>query len=107
MQGGYLASTLSSRGEAYLDAGQVDLALSDATRGYQMARKVQGSNAYSCITGDVALLLARAELERNDTQAARKWAHIAYQQLQGSVGENHPKTIKARKLMDRMQPAEQ
>jgi len=88
------------RGRAYLAEDNLSAALSDATRAYETARSVQGSLPHSSYSGEAALLLAKIEIRRNQLDAARRWIAISYQQLQGSLGDEYPTTIEAKKLLE-------
>jgi serine/threonine-protein kinase len=97
-----LAHPLILRGRAHLAKGNLSAALSDATQAYDTSRSVQGNLPYSSYSGNAALLLARVEARRNQPDAARMWATIACQQLQGSLGDTHPTTIEAKQLLEQL-----
>jgi len=97
-----LAYPLILRSGAYLAENDIDAALSDAARAYETARSVQGSLPYSSYRGEAALLLAKIENKRNQPERAREWITIAFSQLQGSLGNDHPSTIEAKQLLDRL-----
>ena len=97
--GNTLAYCIEMRGEAYLAMEDLVAAHADAVRAYDIAHKVQGAARYSKSTGAAALLLAKINVRQNDSSATHKWADIALDQLEGSVGTEHPNTIEAKNVL--------
>ncbi|MES1195746.1 MAG: protein kinase [Steroidobacter sp.] len=98
-----LVSNLNLRSRAYLANGDIAAALGDATRVYDISRAVQGDLKCSNFTGEAALNLAKVEIKQAHLAVAYKWAVIAFQQLQGSLGDTHPETLEAKQLLDNLQ----
>lgn len=103
----YLAYGLTRRGEAYLAERNFSSALIDAAAAWDKSRKLQGKFPCSNFSGSAALLFAKIYHAKNENDEARKWALIAFQQLQGSVGTDHPDTREAKQLLDSVTAARQ
>ena len=99
----YLTCALRLRGEAYLKSKEFSEALVDATATWNKSVSLQGKFPYSNLSGGAALLLAKIYQAQHRNDESLKWASIAYHQLQGSVGSEHPGTLEAKKLVNSLQ----
>jgi len=97
-----LSRRLILRGQTYFAMRDYSSALSDAARAYDLAKVAQMELTSSQITGGAALLLAKIHAAQNQNVEARQWTSIAVTQLQGSIGADHPDTIEAKQLLDRL-----
>lgn len=104
---GGLLRRLVMRGDAYFITKNYSLAHADATRAYNITQVATAGGWHSMYAGDAALLLANIYHAKNENDEARKWAAIALQQLQGSVGTDHPDTREAKQLLDSVTAARQ
>ena len=91
-----LARALAERADVYLKLGKADLALADAERGLQIARKLQRDKQYSSFTGQALAVLARCHQARSAPEQARAAAGEAAVNLAKTLGDDHPDTRWAR-----------
>lgn len=91
-----LVRALAERSAVYLKLGQTDLALADAQRDVQLARKLQRDKPYSSFTGSALATLARCQLARAAPTDARASAAEAAINLSKTLGDDHPDTRWAR-----------
>jgi len=96
----YVSHVLRMRGEAYLAQKNTTAALLDATEAWNIGHSAEGEFPFSDASGDAALLLSKIHRTKSENDEAHKWATIAYQQLQGSVGAEHPHTLEAKALSE-------
>jgi tetratricopeptide (TPR) repeat protein len=94
-----LSYALYLRGQAHLCEDNSTAAAADGKQAYEIAQSLRGQSGYSKNVGEAALLLATAASKQNESAQAREWAGVAYQQLQRSLGEEHPTTLAAKKLL--------
>jgi hypothetical protein len=91
-----LARALAERADVYLKLGQMDLAMADATRDVQVARRLQRDKPYSSFTGRALAALARCQQARDAKSYARATAAAAAINLSTTLGDDHPDTRWAR-----------
>jgi tetratricopeptide (TPR) repeat protein len=91
-----LARALAERADVYLKLGQMDLAMADATRDVQVARRLQRDKPYSSFTGRAHAALARCQQARDAKSYARATAAEAAINLSKTLGDDHPDTRWAR-----------
>lgn len=93
-----LVTAYRGRAEATLRRGDAARALDDAEAAVALARKLQGSNAHSDVTGLAFLTLARV---LHASGAAERWpqaALTAHAELEPTLGADHPQTRAAGEL---------
>lgn len=90
-----LARVLAERSDLYLKLGQTELALADAQRDLEVARKLQRDKPYSAYTGRALAVLARVQLARAAPDDAHASASAATLNLSKTLGDDHPDTRRA------------
>jgi tetratricopeptide (TPR) repeat protein len=94
-----IASAQRQRAEIEAQQGRGTEALADAEKALQMAEGLQGGKPYSNDTGLAHLTLARVLLKAGDGERARIALQSAVAHLSDSVGDEHPDTREAHRLL--------
>jgi hypothetical protein len=87
-----------ARSELALAMGRTDAARAQAEQALAVARVGQGDMAHSFLTGRAWLALARAQRTGGDAAAARDACRQAVEQLEPTLGADHPITTQAQRL---------
>jgi tetratricopeptide (TPR) repeat protein len=93
-----LPTLLLRRSAVRLAAGRPDDAAADAARALELERQDREPGAFSSGLGRAYLALARVRRSQGRAQEARDAAASAFEQLQPSLGADHPDTLEARQL---------
>lgn len=96
----YLPTLLVGRSEIEFQAGRADLAASDASRALALLKEGIKPGTFSCVQGRAFLALGRALQAQNKTDQARAAFRSAAQNLQGTIGANHPDTRNAQQMSE-------
>ncbi len=96
----YLPTVLVGRAEIELQGGHADLAIADASRALDVLKKVMKSGTFSCVQGRAFLALGRALQAQSKPDQARTAFRSAAENLQGTIGPNHPDTLHARRMSE-------
>jgi eukaryotic-like serine/threonine-protein kinase len=96
----FLPRILTRRSVIHLAAQRSDAATADATRAVSLLKPDVGSEVRSCHLGSAYLALGRALKAQGKTSEARDAFRSAVENLQTTIGENHPDTLDARELAD-------
>jgi tetratricopeptide (TPR) repeat protein len=94
-----LANAYRQRAEVALRLNQPDDALTDARSAVDMARTLQSDVPHSDLTGLCWLTLGRVLRDRGDIQGSRVALETAETNLRKTLGEEHPDTRTALRLM--------
>jgi tetratricopeptide (TPR) repeat protein len=94
-----LASAYRLRAEIEAKKGERDVAKADAQKALQIAEGMQGGKPYSDDTGLAYLSLGRVLQLSGDPEGARAALQSAALHLGNSVGEDHPDTRTAQRLL--------
>jgi len=92
----YLPTFLFRRARVNLRAGRFDQAAADARRELELERKATGDDGDYSGVGRAYLMLGRALDGEGKTEEARAAFEAALEQLEPSLGTDHPKTREAR-----------
>ena len=95
-----LPGVLVRRSEIELEAQLPDQAAADASHALQLARPETPTGSYSSQLGSAYLALSRALAAQGKQEEARAAARSAAENLQSTVGADHPDTLSARQLAD-------
>jgi tetratricopeptide (TPR) repeat protein len=87
------------RADVRLQAGDAAQALADARQSLEIARKLQGANPHSSVTGSSYLTLGRVLRQSGDGAGAREALAAALAELQHTLGPDHPETRAASELL--------
>ncbi len=98
--GQFVPGALSIRASVELAAGLPDQAVADAARALDMFQKVAQPGEHSRILGKAYLILARALAAQGRAGEARAAARSAAEQLQNTLGPDHPDTRSALQLAE-------
>jgi tetratricopeptide (TPR) repeat protein len=96
-----LASAHRLRAEVLLKRATPAQARADADQALALARRLQGGNPHSDLTGQAWLTLGRVREADGDTAAARDAWTRAHEELQATLGADHPETRAAALLISR------
>jgi tetratricopeptide (TPR) repeat protein len=80
-------------------AGQTKAAITEAQEAIRIARSLQSKGAASADTGTSLLVLAQLQLASSDRLTAANTASDAEAMMEKALGPNHPKTVKAREVV--------
>ena len=94
----YLQRLLLRRSGIELEMGRVDGARSDAVRALTMAQEAAGPGTFSSAVGRAHLALARSLLAQGKSGEARAAFASAHEQLEPTLGADHPETRDAHRL---------
>lgn len=95
-----LPGLLVRRSEIELKAQLPDQAAADASRALQLALSEYATGPYSSQLGSAYLALGRARAAQGKQDEARTAARSAAENLQSTVGPDHPDTLNARQLAE-------
>ncbi|HVO05750.1 MAG TPA: protein kinase [Burkholderiaceae bacterium] len=95
---GVVAEVGIARSELALAMGRTDAARAQAEQALAVARVGQGDMAHSFLTGRAWLALARAQRTGGDAAGARDACRQAVEQLEPTLGADHPVTTQAQRL---------
>ncbi len=98
--GDYLPIFLARRSSIELQFGHANQAEADAARGLRILQASTGLETFSSTLGNVNLALGRALQAQGKFQEARAAFRIAAENLQSTLGVEHPDTKRARQLAD-------
>ena len=96
---GGMYSTLRLRAEIRWRQCDLEAANSDARRALAIAMELQGKNPHSSFTGLCHLLLAKLARETGDLEAADSALRQAIPHLSNALGDGHPETKVARRMI--------
>jgi len=85
--------------DIYLRQGKTDAALQDAERALAIARKLQGDNPHSRLTGLASLLISQVHAKQGQSEQARAAAQQAFTQLSNALGPQSSDTRLAGEIM--------
>lgn len=94
----YIPIVLSRRSEVELEMGEPSAAETDAARALKMLQQTASPGTFSCNLGRADLALGRALEALGRHKQARQSFRSAAENLEDSVGPNHPETRAAREL---------
>jgi serine/threonine-protein kinase len=94
-----LVSAYRGRAEVGVRRGDAVHALADAQAAVDLAKRLQGSNPHSELTGLASLTLARALRASGDTERSAQVLATAQAELLQTVGAEHPETRAATALL--------
>ncbi len=94
----YLQRLLLRRSGIELEAGRLEEAWSDAARALRWAQEAAEPGAFSSAIGRAHLALARTFLAQGAVREARAAFVSAHEQLEPTLGPDHPDTREARQL---------
>jgi serine/threonine protein kinase/Tfp pilus assembly protein PilF len=98
---GYLPAYYHRRSVIELKLGKNEDALMDAQESLRLLRATRQSESRSCSFGRAYLSLGQAQLALGRTQEARASFQSAFQNLQATLGVDHPLTASARSALAR------
>jgi len=96
----YLPTLLVGRAEIELQAGLADSAVVDASGAISLVRKTLQPGTFSCVQGRAFLALGRALHAQSKPEEARVAFRSAVENLQPTVGTDHPDTRNARQMSE-------
>ena len=95
----YLPAFLIRRSNIEFEMQDVTAAESDAKRAVQLLKSKMEPGAQSSNLGRACLALSRAMAANGKRAESREMARVAVDNLQSTLGVNHPETMKATKLL--------
>jgi serine/threonine protein kinase len=100
-EGNYVLPTLLiHRSVVALEARRADLAAADASRALDLLRADNYPRTFSCVRGNAYLALGRALQAQGKREESRAAFRSAADNLQSTVGRDHPDTRNARQLAE-------
>jgi tetratricopeptide (TPR) repeat protein len=96
----YLPTLLIGRSDIELKAGRADSAAADASRAVSIVQQTLQPGAFSCIQGRAFLALGRALHAQSKSDEARVAFRSAVENLQPTIGPDHPDTRNARQMLE-------
>lgn len=96
----YLPTLLVGRSEIELQAGLADLAAEDASRAISLVQQTLQPGTFSCVQGRAFLALGRALHAQSKSELARVAFRSAVENLQPTIGADHPDTRNARQMSE-------
>jgi serine/threonine protein kinase/Tfp pilus assembly protein PilF len=96
----YLPTLLVGRSEIEFQAGHADLAAADASRAINLLHETMRPGTFSCVQGRAFLALGHALQAQSKTDQARAAFRSAAENLQSTVGANHPDTRNAHQMSE-------
>ena len=94
----YLPALLITRSAVELEASDADRAAADASRALGLSQARTEPGTFSSIEGSAFLALGRALLAQGKSEEAQAAFRSAAQNLQSTLGPDHPDTRSARQM---------
>lgn len=102
VRSGGVALTYSDRAELRLKLGDIAGAQADAAKAMSIATAGRGKTAFSSLLGYAAITQGNVDRAMNQPKEAAKSWRLAVLNLQHTMGQSHPDTQRAQRLLDEL-----